>query len=156
MKKFIFASLSLLLIFSCNSNDDELALGENDYLIFGHFYGFCIGENCIQTFKLTSDELYKNSNKDYFHKSFDFVVLDHAKFEQAKDLLDYFPTKLLSEKEPVIGCPDCADGGGLFIEYSKNGTVKRWNIDQMKGNVPSYLHGFMDKVNEKIALINTP
>ena len=63
MKKFIFASLSLLLIFSCNSNDDELALGENDYLIFGHFYGFCIGENCIQTFKLT-----KGGNFAYHHQ----------------------------------------------------------------------------------------
>ena len=65
-----------------------------------------------------------------------------------------FPTKLLSEKEETLGCPDCVDGGGLYIEYSKSGTVYSWRIDQMKNNVPEYFHNFMDKVNKKITLIN--
>ena len=153
MKNLIFAFLPFLLIFACSSNND-IVLEEDDYLIFGHFYGFCLGETCIETFKLTSNKLYEDSNDQYTHESFNFETLDGAKFELVKDLVDYFPTKLLSEKKPVLGCPDCADGGGIFIEYSKNGTVKRWNIDQMKANVPSYLHDFMDKVNEKIDLIN--
>ncbi|MEN3323298.1 hypothetical protein VP395_06140 [Mariniflexile soesokkakense] len=153
MKKLIFTFLSFLLIFGCSSNN-EVVLHEDDYLIFGHFYGFCLGESCIETFKLTSDKLYEDSNDQYSHESFNFEALDDDKFEDVKDLVDYFPTKLLVEKETVLGCPDCADGGGIFIEYSKNGMIKRWNIDQMKGNVPSYLHAFMDKVNEKIDLIN--
>tara|TARA_R110002049_G_scaffold37208_1_gene117452 strand:+ start:20682 stop:21146 length:465 start_codon:yes stop_codon:yes gene_type:complete len=153
MKKPILILLLSILTYSCNS-DDDASLNEDDYLIFGHFYGFCVGENCIETFKLTHDKLYEDSQDNYSHETFSFEVLGNDKFEQAKDLIDYFPTKLLSEKETTIGCPDCADGGGIYIEYSKDGIVKSWRIDQMKNNIPNYLHDFMDKVNEKISLIN--
>ncbi|MFG6687226.1 hypothetical protein ACGK9U_11620 [Mariniflexile sp. HNIBRBA6329] len=153
MKKAVLILLVVIYSFGCSSKND-VPVYDGDYLIFGHFYGFCLGESCIETFKLTSDTLYEDTNDQYTHESFNFEVLAGDKFEQVKDLADAFPTKLLEEKEGVLGCPDCADGGGLYIEYSKNGVVKKWKIDQMKGNVPNYLHNFMDAVNEKIALIN--
>lgn len=153
MEKAISIFLLSLFVYGCSSND-EIQLTKGDYLIFGHFYGFCIGESCVETFKLTNEKLYEDSNDNYANEPFNFEVLDTTKFEAVKDLIDYFPTKLLSEEESTLGCPDCADAGGLFIEYSRNGTVKSWRIDQIKGNVPSYLHNFMDKVNEKISLIN--
>lgn len=145
--------MCILFVCGCSSNND-IDLNDNDYLIFGHFYGFCIGESCIETFKLTNSALYENTVDNYAHDSFQFEMLPNAEFEKVKDLIDYFPTNLLSEKETTIGCPDCADGGGLYIEYSKNGVVKSWRIDQMQYNVPTYLHDFMDKVNEKIGLID--
>ena len=153
MRKSIFYFLLLILISACTTQD-ETALNEGDYLIFGHFYGFCVGESCVEIFKLTNDKLYEDSNDNYAMEPFNFEELGHDKFEQAKDLINYFPEKLLTEKESIIGCPDCADGGGLYIEYSKNGVVKSWRIDQMKMNVPTYLHDFMDKVNGKISIIN--
>ncbi|MFD0990208.1 hypothetical protein ACFQ1R_08880 [Mariniflexile jejuense] len=153
MKKFIAMVLVSVFLVACSSND-SINLDNDDYLIFGHFYGFCIGESCIETFKLTNNKLYEDSIDNYASEPFDFEVLNNEKFEQVKDLIDAFPTKLLKEKEAILGCPDCADGGGIFIEYSKNGVVKRWKIDQMKYNVPEYLHAFMDAVNGKIALIN--
>ncbi|MFI0430251.1 hypothetical protein [Mariniflexile sp. HMF6888] len=153
MEKAISIFLFSLFVYGCSSND-EIQLTKDDYLIFGHFYGYCIGEGCVEIFKLTNEKLYEDSNDNYANEPFNFEVLDTTKFEVVKDLIDYFPTKLLSEKESTLGYPDCADGGGLFIEYSRNGTVKSWKIDQIKGNVPSYLHNFMDKVNEKISLIN--
>jgi hypothetical protein len=153
MKKTLFILLLSIFIYGCSTNNTN-NLDDYDYLIFGHFYGFCIGEGCVEIFKLTNDSLYEDSNDNYALEPFNFEALDNAIFEQVKDLVDYFPMNLLSENESVLGCPDCADGGGLFIEYSKNGTVKNWRIDKMKNNVPSYLHDFMDKVNEKIGLIN--
>ncbi|CAH8284828.1 hypothetical protein EV196_101186 [Mariniflexile fucanivorans] len=153
MKKIILLILVSIFIYGCSSKD-EIQVYDGDYLIFGHFYGFCIGENCVEIFKLTNENLYEDSNDNYASKPFNFEVLDNAKFEAVKDLVDAFPTKLLDEKEEIIGCPDCADGGGLYIEYSKNGVVSSWRIDQMKNNVPEYLHPFMDTVNMKIALIN--
>lgn len=153
MKKTLFILLLSIFIYGCSTNETNNS-NEYDYLIFGHFYGFCIGESCIEIFKLTNETLYEDSNDNYALEPFNFDVLDNTIFEQVKDLVDYFPMNLLSEQESVLGCPDCADGGGLFIEYSKNGEVKSWRIDQMKNNIPNYLHDFMDKVNEKIALIN--
>ena len=153
MKKLILIGLLSAFLVACSSND-SINLDNDDYLIFGHFYGFCIGERCVETFKLTSDKLYEDANDNYASGPFDFEVLSNEKFEKVKDLTDAFPTKLLEEKEAILGCPDCADGGGIYIEYSKNGVVKSWKIDQMKNNVPAYLNDFMDAVNGKIALIN--
>ncbi len=153
MKTYSFLFLFSFIFLGCSS-EDETKPNNDDYLIFGHFYGFCVGENCIEIFKLTNNTLYEDSNDNYSINPLNFEPLESTKFELVKDLMLYFPEKLLTENEDIIGCPDCADGGGLYIEYSKNGIVKHWKIDQMKMNVPTYLHAFMDMLNEKIALIN--
>lgn len=154
MIKNLFLTLAtVLFLFSC-TNDDGLSMGEQDFLIFGHFNGECFGEGCIETFKLTNKQLFEDTIDDYRGQSLDFVPLGNEKFEQVKDLIDFFPNQLLYQNKTVFGCPDCADGGGLFIQYSKNGFIKSWRIDQMQRNVPDYLHNFMNKVNDKIRIIN--
>lgn len=153
MKKFVVLFISLIFITACSSENDEKP-NNDDYLVFGHFYGFCMGESCVEVFKLTDDTLYEDLNDNYANAPFKFEKLENDKFILAKDLIDFFPTELLQEENETIGCPDCTDGGGLYIEYSKNGTIKSWRIDQFKNNIPDYLHDFMDKVNEKISLIN--
>jgi hypothetical protein len=153
MKKTIYLFLLSLFIFSCSSDDDKL-IGDLDYLIFGHFYGECFGETCIETFKLENEKLFEDSNDNYASGPYNFEVLENDKFELVKDLIDSLPSELLSNSETTIGCPDCADGGGIFIEFSINGIVKNYTIDQSKNDIPSYLHDFTDKVNEKIDLIN--
>ncbi len=137
---------------SCNK--DCITLNEQNYLVFGHFYGMCAGEGCVETYKLTDMKLYEDLIDDYSGQNLEFVELENETFAQVSDLVDFFPNQLLSEEETVFGCPDCSDGGGLFIQYSDNGNLKSWRIDQFQNNVPSYLHAFIDQVNEDIALIN--
>jgi hypothetical protein len=142
---------------SCDKDDDDndcTTATEPDYLIFGHFYGECLGETCVETFKLTDTQLFEDTIDDYSGQNLVFIELGNDKFELANDLFDYFPAELLNESDTVFGCPDCADGGGLFIQYSINENPQSWRIDQEKNNVPSYLHDFMDEVNERIELIN--
>ncbi|PIF01190.1 MAG: hypothetical protein CR994_01090 [Maribacter sp.] len=154
MKKIVLSLFVIGGLISCN-NDDGIEMDPQDFLVFGHyFYGMCGGEGCVEIFKLTDKKLFEGTIDDYSGEEFEFMELGNDKFEQVKDLVDFFPRQLLDEKEAVLGCPDCADAGGLFVRYSKNGNVRSWRIDQVKGNVPSYLHDFIDKVNEKIALIN--
>lgn len=150
---FTLIGLVVLLNISCDK-DNALELNETDYLIFGHFYGECFGEGCVETFKLTDEKLFEDTNDDYSGENLNFIPLGNDKFEQVKDLTDVFPHQLLNDKKSTFGCPDCADGGGLFIQYSENGNVKSWRIDQVKENIPNYLHTFIDKVNEKISQIN--
>lgn len=152
MKKLGVLILCVLLFTACHS--DDALLKAPDYLIFGHFYGMCVGESCVETFKLTEDKLFEDANDGYSGTKFDFYELDATLFEQVKDLKDAFPERLLTETTDVFGCPDCADGGGLLIQLSKNGKLYTWKIDQSKNNVPEYLHDFMEKVNAKISLIN--
>lgn len=154
MKKRLLIVSLIGIILSCSSDDDKITINEQNFLIFGHFYGMCVGESCVETFKLTDKKLFEDTIDNYSGQNLAFIELENEKFEQVKNLVDFFPNQLLNENETIFGCPDCADGGGLFIQYSENGVVKSWRIDQNKNNVPTYLHNFIDKVNEKIALIN--
>ena len=154
MKKVLLFLFTIGILISCNNADDGIKIIKQNFLIFGHFYGECIGEGCVETYKLTDTQLFEDTIDDYSGQDFNFVELENNKYEQVKNLIDSFPIQLLNESDVVIGCPDCADGGGLFIQYSESGNLKSWRIDQDKANVPNYLHDFIDKVNEKIGLIN--
>ncbi len=153
MKKVLYVLIAMAVLICCDS-DDSIELSGSNFLIFGHFYGECIGEGCVETFKLTDSKLYEDTIDDYSGRERNFVELDNAVFLAVKDLADFFPDQLLDSNEQSFGCPDCADGGGLLIQYSSNGDNRSWSIDQDKQNIPTYLHSFVDKVNEKIALIN--
>jgi hypothetical protein len=154
MKKGFTLLMAIVILTSCNKDEDSITINEQNFLVFGHFYGMCGGEECVETYKLTDLKLYEDILDDYSGQNLDFVELDNETFEQINDLVDFFPNQLLNETDTVFGCPDCSDGGGLFIQYSDNGNLKSWRIDQFQENVPSYLHSFIDKVNEKISLIN--
>jgi len=160
MKKIFFILLAAIAVYSCQNDEDingrlaNIELSGGTFLVFGHFFGECQGERCVETFKLTGENLYEDTIDDYSAASLNFVALDETLFNQVKDLSEFIPAELLETEGSTIGCPDCADGGGLHIEYTQNSKTTKWRIDQNKANVPSYLHDFIDKVNEKIGLLD--
>jgi hypothetical protein len=152
MKKISFIILFLsIIIVSCKRDHDQVP--NSDYLIFGHFYGECGGENYIEIFKLGNDNLFEDTKDQYPNtNSFydgSYVKLSDEKFNLTKDLMDFFPYDLLNETNTVIGQTDAGDWGGLYIEYNFNGTRKFWLMDLMKTNVPAKYHNFIDKIVEK-------
>lgn len=156
MKTIVVALLAIGFLLPYSSDDNnKININEQNFLVFGHFYGECFGEQCVETFKLTDKSLFEDTIDNYSGQHTEFVELEKDLFEQVKDITDFFPNQLLNQNETLFGCPDCTDAGGLFIQYSENGNIKSWRIDQNKSNVPDYLHHFMDKVNEKIALLET-
>ena len=154
MKKLVLILAAVVILIACTKSDNNMTINEQNFLVFGHFYGFCGGESCVETFKLTDEKLFEDTIDDYMGQNLEFEELESGLFLQVNDLPDFFPNQLLNESETVFGCPDCADGGGLFVQYSKNGNTKSWRIDQDYNNIPSYLHEFVYKVNEKIGIIN--
>lgn len=149
-------SLSLA---SCKKEKDGIQLAGSDYLVFGHYYGMCQGEECVEIFRLESNRLLEDHHDTYPPQANGFYVGDYTALSQGmyndiKDLANYFPNELLDITERSIGNPEIADGGGLYIEYNYNGTHQYWLIDQTQNGVPQSLHPFMDKVNEKIGIIN--
>lgn len=156
MNKNTLIILILLVstLFSCKK-DDITAVEDNDYLIFGHFYNDCDGERCIETFLLTDGKLYENLNDNYkVQAEFNFVELSEERYQLTSDLLEYFPKKLLKDRRRTFGCPDCSGQGGLYIAYKKDGELLSWKIDPSKKDVPPYLHNFIDKVSQNLALLN--
>ena len=142
--------LGLLSMISCSKERNE----NFEYLIFGHFYGECIGDNCVANFKIEDQKIYEDANDSYNgSQGFDFVKLNDSMYELVIKIADDIPNELLSEENQTFGCPDCADQGGLYIEYGTSEKIGKWSIDQNKSSVPEYLHSYMDLINEKIDLL---
>ncbi|WP_243349776.1 hypothetical protein [Parabacteroides sp. FAFU027] len=155
--KSLILTIAICFVALCSCHKEEPVLTGSDYLIFGHYYGECFGERCIEIYKLeekqvSEDTLDRYPGSSAFYQG-QYVKLSQQKFDSVKDLIDYFPKVLLSEKDKVIGMPDAGDWGGLYIEYKVKDVRRFWLIDQMKSNVPSVYHQFIDKVNEKIRIL---
>lgn len=154
---FFLLLLPLALFTACDKEEDEVKL-ETDYLIFGHFFGLCAGETCVEIFKLEASQLYEDSNDNYpgstdFYDA-DFSTLPSSIFEEVEDLEGFFPTALLDETDTVIGQPDAGDWGGLYIEYKAGDLRKFWLLDLNTNNVPETYHDFINAVQSKIQFIN--
>ncbi|MBP7184357.1 MAG: hypothetical protein KBA06_02535 [Saprospiraceae bacterium] len=116
MKNLIFVTLLFAISFvSCERECNEnLFTSNSDYLIFGHFYGECFGEKCIEIYKLDNTHLFEDTTDVYpsttnFYDG-SYVQLSQQKFESSRDIMNYFPSDLLNEPNIVIGQPDAADG----------------------------------------------
>ena len=151
MRLVCFLLLPFFLL-NCSSVND--ASTDTDFLIFGTFYGECLGEQCVEIFKLTSDKLYEDRNDQYpashNEASFyvgDFIELSSSLFEESNQLWLSFPNQLKTIKSgTVYGQPDSYDQGGIYIEL-KSGTIhKYWILDTNKEDIPAFLHSYMDEI----------
>jgi hypothetical protein len=159
MNRYILMLSALLLAGACQKEtvSPVVAESESDYLVFGHFFGFCGGEKCIEIFKLTDDRLFEDTTDTYPQAGvfYDgrFVALSQQKFEAVKDIRNAIPQALFTETDNVIGIPDAGDWGGFYIEYKAEGVRKVWLLDTNKQYVPADYHAFIDLLREKIDLL---
>ena len=154
MKKQLFLSLlGLLLCFSCKKDEPV----GSDYIVFGHFYGECAGEGCVEIFKVQDGKLFEDSNDIYPDSKHPYIgnyhELSDTKYRLVKDLRRDVPAALLNETAHVIGTPDAGDWGGLYIEINSGSDTRYWLIDKMESNLPAYLVGFKKKVEDAIDLV---
>lgn len=153
MKSFLLILTTAVMFASCEPLDIKNA----DYFIFGHFYGECMGKGCVEIFKLEDENLFEDENDTYPASTKFYVakwkLIDIEEYEKIKDLKELFPEKLFDESKIVIGQPDAGDWGGIYIEVKVGDVHKFWLIDKMRSNVPEEYHEFLDKVEEKINLI---
>lgn len=144
----------MLVIAACDRR--HVVPKSDNCLVFGHFFGMCEGETCIEIFRLEKSRVLEDI-KDQYPSSTKFyngtyVARSSLDFEKCKDLTEAFPKELLDDTT-VIGQPDAGDWGGLYLEYAFDGQHKFWLLDLNKSNVPAKYHAFIDKVVEKIALL---
>lgn len=162
-------SLSLLVVIfclvACNKEMeiiDPPPAGENltdSYLVFGHFYGFCQGETCIEIFKLENEKLYQDTvdsypNRDDFYVA-EFKLEDNSLYQEASALLTGFPGVLYDNTNSVYGSPDTADQGGLYIERFENGERHFWILDNFNNDFDNDIKEYMKKIHEIIEKINS-
>jgi hypothetical protein len=155
MNRVKWVVLFAFVVFSCAKEEIKGKDEDESSIIFGHFYGFCGGEQCIENFKLTNTKLYEETTDPYSLTPGEgnFVELDHVKFEQVKSLASMIPQQLLQTTATFIGQPDAADGGGIYFETTVNGERKFWRIDKVRANLPEYLIPFVQEIEKDIALL---
>jgi hypothetical protein len=151
--------ISLCLVIALASCADEDELRGADYILFGHYYGECGGETCVEIFKVTDYILSEDMLDNYpaAGKRYQGVYLplpDQSNLDEVKTLAADIPAQLLSTQDKVIGMPDAGDWGGIYFQISRGGKTQYWLIDKKEQNIPAYLRPFVAAINEKIALIN--
>jgi hypothetical protein len=161
---FLFLVIGSLAFLSCEKNQvkseegehpNEILLSEEDeYFVFGHYFGMCQGEKCVEIFKISSEDLFEDSKDAYpdnrSHYIGEFTINRNDKYELVKDL-PAIPDIMLNAPNTVLGCPDCSDGGGLYIEIHKDGETKYWLIDLQR--VPEGLEEFVEDIEAKIKIL---
>lgn len=136
MIKWLVISSAILFV-SCTKKE---TMSNPDALIFGYYYGFCQGPDCIITYKIENGVLYEDLSDPYAggdHETFDFVPLPDSLFQKAKHLPGLFPDAFLSASQ-VMGMPDAGDWGGVYLQRIKDGQRQWWAIDMMDNNLPDW------------------
>ncbi|MCE3282548.1 MAG: hypothetical protein K0Q66_1285 [Chitinophagaceae bacterium] len=150
-----------LQVISPNKEKDSALVEE---LIFGRFCGHC-GGNCSPMFSLNTSGNVLTLRADYenhYFKGRDSLqfknTLDEpAKLELAYQVMRRLPEMLLaySKTEDSFGCPDCADGCGIYVEFIPEGGTapKKFRLDLQESEgqpkvLSDYARFVSDKVNE--------
>lgn len=147
MKNLLLLALVLILS-SCGKEE------MNDRFVFGHFFGECHGESCVETYLFSDNMIYEDQNNDYSHDNFDFQLIDQEFIEIAAKLEKSIPEKLWKDSASTFGCPDCGDWGGLYVELTRDGITRFWRLDNMIESNPAYLQDFALKIRCTISVIN--
>jgi len=121
----------------------------DDTFIFGHYFGECGGERCIEIFKIEDGKVYEDTADLYpdgTANNFTWSLLSDEKFQLVKNFPSFFPDELLDDSFAVIGQPDAGDWGGYIIGKIDNEELRIWLIDTIDSNIPEYLHTFNDMI----------
>ena len=155
MKQII---LILVVATACQTENVNRENISSDSIVFGHFYGECMGEQCVEIYRLTDNSLYEDKKDEYPSRdnayNGDFELRDNSLFEKVKKLRNEIPSDLLTINSTVIGQPDAGDWGGIYFEMKVAGVRRYWLIDKMDSNIPESLRPFVEAIENKIQLIN--
>ncbi|MGR3809272.1 hypothetical protein [Jiulongibacter sp. NS-SX5] len=123
-KAILFAILTIVLM-SFSSCEKMKIKSENGLKITtGTFFGECVGR-CFQQVTFTTDSpdlIYEVRPYLNGTSNGDLVFEDIISEDERKEIADSFKFSSFLELEDIYGCPDCADGGGEFIEISDGET----------------------------------
>ena len=158
MKYLSALVLSTLLFMSCDKDCGNTHSSDFDYLVFGHFFGECGGEGCIEIYKLEEDRLLEDSKDKYPSTDFyngSFGQLEDSLFQKVKYLIDILPSELLqNDSTEIFGHPDAGDWGGYYFEFRNDSLHQSWLIDNAENQLPTYLIDFKNEMGVAIQLIN--
>lgn len=140
----------MLIVWSSCQDKDQPKMTE-DMLIFGEAYGYCAGD-CAHFFKLENNQLTADNIErfDGSEPTFSNQAFTSAQYEIATELLESIPEYLLLNANQTIGCPDCADQGGVYLFLTRDAQKYFWNIDTSVSNQPEEIRDYIAQVRSVI------
>jgi hypothetical protein len=161
MKKlnFILCLILLLILFGCNSDDDNENTHVNGTLIFGWFAGstICSGD-CSTIYKIDSENIYKDIDYNYPENTFfegNFQLMNNTNYQDFKSLITELPNEIFNEPNGYLDCTDCTnENGGFYLEYQGNdGFHKSWRF--RNAIYPDYIESYRSLLLDKLAELNS-
>lgn len=165
MKKILFGlSLISIILFvpvSCEKPELSAIPEDADYFAYGTSFGECIGY-CVRDIKMIPSMIeFTKNGWDLQGKLLEVKKLENIEESFWNNVADHFDLDAFTALEPVIGCPDCADGGAEWIEVKTGDLVYKVTFEY--GNEPdvmknyiNYLRAYMDaffvETNQKVNL----
>lgn len=153
MRIIPFILLSILFLAGSCEKSEQPEPENGEQFFFGWYYGFCVGESCIEIFKIEDGKLFEDTLDKYpdmygeMPYEGEFTMRDQEDHGEVKGLPSALPEALFNEEETVLGMPDAADGGGLYVARRGAEGEMQWRyIDRSRRNVPNYLHDFMKEL----------
>ena len=155
---------SLLALASCNNSANTTSTSSGDStavdspttsenqlaaIVFGKYCGHCL-DNCTDMFRydISSNTVQADSTDGYLRKSsFQFdVQLTQDRHSIANALVEKMPAQLNSVADTLtrIGCPDCADQCGYYLEtIDASQRSRKFQFDTDTAQVPQELRSFV-------------
>jgi len=154
-------ALIAMSLIACEDKKCGEPVDDTQHFIFGHFYGECAGEGCVEMYKLENGRLYEDDLDQYPNFTTPIEAhwneLPNAKYEAVKDIENDFPNQLYSETGHVLGQPDAGDWGGIYVEKTITGDSATyagfWLLDKNEYNMSDMYNEFVDSIEVKIMLI---
>ncbi len=148
MKNITILLFASLILFSCTK--DEFKLEENDYLIFGIYNGFCMG-NCTSLFKIDNLQLLEDNMSTFVPGEellFKEDPLSDSKYELAYTAFEEIPQELKNHMDKSFGCPGCVDQDIIYLQYFDGADTYEWQVDTDTDALPEFLVPYTKKIVE--------
>lgn len=108
-----------------------------DYFMFGSF-----GDRSCNFYMIKKDSLYTTTSCLRDTASF-LATLPEIKYNNSLILKYALPPYLSNMPDTTLGCPNCLDQGGLYIEYRVGAKIKRYNLDNDTGALPYEIKNYV-------------
>lgn len=171
-KKYValIAFLGMFLLVMCTADPIDVEIEEETkartsvntepkIVVFGRYYGRCIGNNCVEIYRFDGSNIYEDINEkrpghdDFFEGNFKHLVELDVRLNLFK-LVNELPYEhLTSLRGNIVGDPGAYGQGVYYLEYQDTFIRKFWIIDTDKSNTPKEIHPYTDLLGEMIDII---
>ena len=141
MKRLLLIPLVLFLLFC--QNDYEKVEVTDVIVKSGVSFGFCRGY-CKSDIEIVNRGVVFIASSWSDPNYPDIMLNDNISIQEWDSLIESVDMDILLSMEDIIGCPDCYDGGGEWIEIIKANTIKRVTFEY--GSTVEPIQNLIEKV----------